>query len=421
MEEIISEIRESAELPLERCTTLPAEAYTSDAFFDWETENILRNDWMCVAHISQLPKAGDFVNVDMLGEPLLVVHGKDDVVRTLSRICPHRSMDIMPPGYELPGHGPADGREGAVPCGHTRILMCPYHAWTFELDGSLKGAPEMHKAECFNRAESGLTTFRTELWNGFIFVNFDGKAESLSEHFAGLDETVANWGGLSDMDLIVGEVWDCEFNWKVLFENFSECYHHIGAHSKTLQTLMPAKECWTEEENPVFIQEHLPLKQSVVNELHAAIKAGTEFPLLAGLDHQRSHEWQLFLGPPCFMLFPGPNQVAWYRLEPLTTDRSRLLTGILVPKSYRHLPQYEACRATALQGLLDFHMEDMDVCVAVQRGLYGSGFQRGRMSHLEMPIWLFHRYLAARTRSTRPALDRPAAPSQNGRIGPVPA
>ena len=85
------------------------------------------------------------------------------------------------------------------------------------------------------------------------------------------------------------------------------------------------------------------------------------------------------------------------------------------------LPQYEACHASAKKAMVDFHMEDMAVCKAVQRGYYGSGFRTGRMSYLEMPIWLFHRYLAARTRHTRPTVDRPAASSQFGRVGPVPA
>lgn len=419
--DILREISAAAELPLEQATTLPAEAYTSDAYFEWEVDNLVRREWMCVAHISQLPGIGDFINLDMIGEPLIVIRGKDGVVRTLSRVCPHRGMDIMPPGYGEPGSGPADRRASGTACGHTRILMCPYHAWTFELDGELKGTPEMHKAEGFSREDHGLRAWRTETWHGFIFVNFDGNAQPLAEQFSEMSEAVAGWTGLEEMEVIIERAWDCEFNWKVLFENFSECYHHIGAHSKTLQPLMPAKECWTEQEKRNFIFEHLPLKQSVADELNEAIAAGTQFPLREGMDHQRLHEWQIVLAPPCFMLFAGPNQIAWYRLDPLTTDRCRLLTTILVPKGARDLPQFEACHATALQALIDFHSEDMDICAALQRGLYGSGFQRGRMCHLEMPIWLFHRFLAARARGTWPTVDRPPAPGQNGRVGPVPA
>src|SRR4051812_19623071 len=94
VEEILRDIRETAALPLERSRTLPPETYTSDAFFAWEEENILRHDWLCVAHVSQVPAAGDFITLDLPGEPLVVVRGKDEVIRTLSRVCPHRAMDI---------------------------------------------------------------------------------------------------------------------------------------------------------------------------------------------------------------------------------------------------------------------------------------------------------------------------------------
>src|SRR3954468_19073164 len=154
--EILREIRETAALPLERSSTLPPEAYTSDAFFAWETETLLRQDWLCLGHISQIAKPGAFITVDLLGEPLIVVHGKDQVIRTLSRVCPHRAMDIIPPGFEVPGSNIADPVAERVNAGQTRLFMCPYHAWTFKLDGKLKGAPEMHLAECFDRAETGL-------------------------------------------------------------------------------------------------------------------------------------------------------------------------------------------------------------------------------------------------------------------------
>jgi len=421
VEDIVEDIQQTAALPLPLARTIPAEAYTSDAFFEWELENVLRKDWVCVAHLSQLPNAGDFLNLDLLDEPVIVVHGKDGVVRTLSRVCPHRAMDIMPPGFEIPGHNPAEARPGSPCAGHTRIFMCPYHAWTFELDGKLKGSPEMHEAQCFDRSETSLRTFRTEVWQGFVFVNFDGEAPPLSSLY---NETMAgdlaSWNP-AEMQVIYEEAWDCEFNWKVLVENFSECYHHIGTHAKTLQPIMPAKECWTEEERAGYIREHLPLRESAIDALKEAMAAGVEFPFIETLSERSRAEWGLFIGFPSFLLFSGPNQLVWYRIDPLTPDRSRLLTSVLVPKSFLALPQFEKCKETASTAMVEFHKEDMDTCAAVQRGLYASGYQRGRMSHLEMPIWLFHRYLAARSKGLWPTQEMPAAPSQNGRIGAIPA
>ncbi|HEX8310508.1 MAG TPA: aromatic ring-hydroxylating dioxygenase subunit alpha [Chthoniobacteraceae bacterium] len=419
VEEILRQIRTAAAFPLERATTLPAETYTSDAFFEWEMKNILHKDWLCLAHVSQLPNPGDFITLDVVGEPLLVVHGKDGVFRALSRVCPHRAMDILPPGFEVPGQNIAEGRSGHDCAGHTRLFMCPYHAWTFELDGKLKGSPEMHLAECFDRSEIGLKSFRTELWNGFVFVNFNGAAEPVASLYAEMSEDVAAWNP-EELVAVVEMAWDCEFNWKVLVENFMECYHHIGAHAKTLQPLMPARECWTEEERATYVRGHLPLKQAALDELNRAAAAGREFPIFDGLGPQKGTEWGLFIGYPSFLLFAGPNQFIWYRIDPLSADRSRLLTTILVPKSYLALPQFDACKETASKALVEFHGEDMDTCTAVQRGFYSSAFHRGRLSHLEMPVWLFYRYLAARSKGVWPTEQTSSAPSQNGRVGPIP-
>ncbi|HZP61284.1 MAG TPA: Rieske 2Fe-2S domain-containing protein, partial [Opitutaceae bacterium] len=126
-------ISAAAELPLAGARTIPAQAYTSEEFFEWETRHLLRGGWQCVAHVSQVPAAGDFLNLDLLGEPIIVVRDKDGAVRALSRVCPHRAMDIMPEGFGYDGHGPAEAKPDAPACGHTRIFLCPYHAWTFEL------------------------------------------------------------------------------------------------------------------------------------------------------------------------------------------------------------------------------------------------------------------------------------------------
>src|SRR5579859_7817948 len=162
--EIQRGICEAAARPLNQAVTLPAQAYTSEEFFAWEINHVLRAGWQCIAHVSQIPKAGDFLNLDLLGEPLIVVRGKDDSIRVLSRVCPHRSMDIMPEGFGYDGHVPAEARGSRPDCGHTRLFLCPYHAWTFELDGQLKACPEMQHAEDFCRDNFFLKPFRSEIW-----------------------------------------------------------------------------------------------------------------------------------------------------------------------------------------------------------------------------------------------------------------
>ena len=413
--EILEEIQRIADLPLSQSTTLPSQAYTSEEFFAWEVENLFKNDWYAVAHVSQLPEAGDFINLDLLGEPMIAVKDKEGQYRILSRVCPHRAMDIMPPGFGHDGHSPAEVREGETGCGKTRFFLCPYHFWTFELDGQLKACAEMGGAEDFNRNDWKLREFRSEVWNGFLFLNLDGKApQTVAERYATLNESIAPWK-TGEMKLISTNEWDCAFNWKVLGENFMESYHHAGAHSKTLQPMMPARDTWTEEEKPSHIRCHLPMKNALRDEIKALEAEGKRwdiFPPIEGLSEDDRFEWGLGLAFPLFTFVTTPDSFIWYRIEPLGPDRLKLLTTILVPALTLEHPEYESMKEKGNQAAINFHLEDMEVCMAVQRGLYTSGYQRGRLSHLEMSIWLIQRFLAARARGTWPTLDRPAAPAQ---------
>jgi phenylpropionate dioxygenase-like ring-hydroxylating dioxygenase large terminal subunit len=188
MVEILNELERCADLPLQQAGTLPAEVYTNEEFYQWELENIFQPEWICLAHVSQIPEPGDFLNIDLLGEPLIVVRGKDNQVRVLSRVCPHRAMDIMPPNFGYDGYGPAEPKPGEPGCGQTRLFLCPYHAWTFELDGTLKACPEMHLAEGFERDDFRLQPFRSAVWNGFIFINLDGQAAPLPERLREMNQ-----------------------------------------------------------------------------------------------------------------------------------------------------------------------------------------------------------------------------------------
>jgi len=411
--EIQRRICEAAAKPLSRAVTLPAQAYTNEEFFAWEMEHLLRGGWQCVAHVSQIPQPGDFLNLDLLGEPLIVVHDKDDTIRLLSRVCPHRAMDIMPEGFGYAGHAPQldHGQPG---CGHTRLFLCPYHAWTFELDGKLKACPEMHQAEGFCRDEFALKSFRAEIWNGFIFVNLDGRAEPLTPGLTKMNADLSAFA-LRDMKMIVAREWDCPFNWKVLVENFMESYHHLGIHHKSLQPMMPARDTWSEQERRHYVRAHLPFRESVREEYLAFDRSG-DFsknpPPVPGLNEAQKTEWGLFLVHPTLLLATAPDRVIWYRLQPLGPDRLKLLTTVLVPSAVTKRANFSLLKQKIEEQLVQFHLEDMEVCTAVQRGYYASGWQQGRLSHLEMPVWLFHRYLAARLQNLWPTDDGNTAPSQ---------
>lgn len=385
LDELHQQMIEAAERPLERAVTFPPRAYTDPEQYRFEVERVLKRQWLSVGHVSQVPNPGDFFNLDLLGEPMVVVRGKDGAVRVLSRVCPHRGMDVNPTEYGRPAKGNA------------RFLVCPYHFWSFDLDGRCKGAPEMQKAEGFSRNDVGLSSFRSEVWNGFIFVTFSETVAPVAELYADMGRRLADWQ-LDRLEVVAELEWDCAFNWKVIVENFAECYHHLGAHLKTFEPIFPARTCWSEPEHEHFTVAHLPLVRRLADDVRAGsseLRSFVDIPTLA--DEQRV-QWYVYVGHPTFLLFAAPDRVFWYRVLPDGPQRVKLLTTLLVLPEAKAMPDYERRLVAEIDMLKAFHTEDMEVCVAVQKGMNSSTFRGGRLSHLEVPIWHIQRYLARRLR-----------------------
>jgi phenylpropionate dioxygenase-like ring-hydroxylating dioxygenase large terminal subunit len=346
--------------------------------------------------VSEVKTPGDFVALDLLGEPLLVVRDKAGVVRVLSRVCAHRAMDIMPEGFSFPRTGKAS------------VLLCPYHHWIYNLDGSVRGCAQMQEAERFDKKDWHLKEFKSEIWKGFVFVNLDGKAPPLAEQYADFAAAAAAWP-CEDMDIAIAMDRECEFNWKVMIENWMESYHHLGAHHQTLNPQMPGQNTWTDAEHPHFIRSHLPFTPELAARVRAADEGGNKLPGFApleGLTLADKTEWGLYLGYPCFMFLTMSDRVLWYRLLPTSAGHCKLRTMTLVMPENRSASDFAATIERETDALRAFHLEDMVVNTAVQRGLNSQAAVRGRLSHLEEPIWLIQRYLAARAAGAYPEKAR---------------
>ncbi|HEX3065647.1 MAG TPA: Rieske (2Fe-2S) protein, partial [Dongiaceae bacterium] len=143
------------------CLSLPREAYTSPELHALEVKTIFEKSWLCVGRAEYVPNAGDYYTIDVIGEPVIIVRGKDGEVRALNAACRHRAMPV------------AQGK------GNTGRFTCPYHAWTYALDGRLIGAPHMEQSQVFNKEACRLPSYRLESWMGFLFVNLDDDAAPL--------------------------------------------------------------------------------------------------------------------------------------------------------------------------------------------------------------------------------------------------
>ena len=146
--------------PATEARLLPPICYTSPEFFGFEMQSIWSHDWIAVGRESQIPNPGDFFTLTMAGEPLVVVRGNGGEINVLSAVCRHQGMII------------SDG------AGNCKALQCPYHLWTYGLDGRLMGAPAMERSVDFDHADFCLPSMKVEVWNGFIFVNVSSPARS---------------------------------------------------------------------------------------------------------------------------------------------------------------------------------------------------------------------------------------------------
>ncbi len=165
---------EAVRRPLLEAETLPPWCYTSRDFYDREVERIFARCWNFMGRADRIPEPGDYFTVDFVGRPLIVVRGRDGEIRAFDNVCRHRGSTIM---------------EGV---GNCRVFVCPYHSWSYELDGRLRRAPEMDRTSGFDMSDWGLHPVRLETWGGFLFVNFDPGAGPLSAYLGDLPERLAS-------------------------------------------------------------------------------------------------------------------------------------------------------------------------------------------------------------------------------------
>ncbi|MDE2792905.1 MAG: aromatic ring-hydroxylating dioxygenase subunit alpha [Paracoccaceae bacterium] len=204
--------------------TMPPLLYTSPDFHELERDELFRKEWVCIGHEGEIPVPGDFFTTDLVGEPLLVCRDRNRQVRVLSNVCRHRGNIVA---------------EGS---GNSRSFVCSYHAWTYDLDGSLKTAPLMTNVKGFDRDKCGLHQFCSEIWSRFIFVNLDGNADPLAPQLETLDRILHNYHH-EQRHLLFRDTCVWNTNWKNLTENFMEGYHIFATHPKTLQPMTPTELC----------------------------------------------------------------------------------------------------------------------------------------------------------------------------------
>jgi len=212
----------SSVLGLDRAETLPPACYTDPGFYAFEKEALFNHEWLCVGREDWVKEPGDYFTTQIIGEPIVVSHARDGVIRAMSSVCQHRAMLV------------AEGR------GETRGFVCPYHHWVYGLDGNLVNAPAMEKTCDFDKKAIRLPQFKVEIWLGFIFINFDQDAAPLAPRLARVADAVAGYdlALAQEAKLMTGQF---AWNWKVMFENNNDGYHASKLHQGPLHDFIPSE------------------------------------------------------------------------------------------------------------------------------------------------------------------------------------
>jgi choline monooxygenase len=332
---------------LERGYTLPAEWYTRPEFYTREQERIFRRCWQYVGLAEQLAQPGDFFTGRAGDVPILVVRDSAGQLRAFVNVCRHRGSQLMPEA-----------------CGNGKTLQCRYHAWTYNLDGSLRAAPGSKDELGFDPAEFPLLPVQVETWGPFIFVNPDTQAPPLAETLSELPRlTEATGLDLGAIRRRVRREYAIAANWKVVMDNYLECYHCPVAH-KGFSDLIDLND-YQVREYAYFSTQAGPAT--------TAAKEGRAGLYTIGEGVQAG--FYVFLWPNFTLnIYPGPGNVSLNLILPVDVDHT--------------LAVYEYCFVDAVSEAeeRDFvrfidqvQEEDVVLCESVQRGLRSGYFGQGRL------------------------------------------
>ena len=331
--------------------TLPAAWYRDEEMLERELDRIFVSAWHYAGRAELVAEPGQYLTCYAAHVPVVVTRDRSGSLNAFVNVCRHR------------GHVVASGE------GRRETLQCPYHAWTYGLDGSLRAAPRSAEEPAFPQDALGLVPAAVDTWGPFVFVNVPGDHEPLASALGSMPAQVAELG-LDVDDLVFHTRWEAELeaNWKIVCENFLECYHCQVAHPQLAAMLDTSAEAYALSTDGRLSSQHGPTREG----------GGTRMHLEGGLPRSQFH----FLWPNLGVnIFPGQPNISLGPIVPLTTDRTyRFL-------DYFFGPDVEQPWIDELMAFDDqVGSEDRALVEGVQRGLAGGllehGYLMGRSEQL---------------------------------------
>ncbi|MCE2517909.1 MAG: aromatic ring-hydroxylating dioxygenase subunit alpha [Alphaproteobacteria bacterium] len=343
--------------------SMPGWYYSDPSLFEIEKKHVLSAGWMCSGHSSEIPKPGMYYTVTLADEAVVVLRDRDGKLRAYSNVCRHRGMKLV---------------EGA---GKAMVLTCPYHAWSYHLDGTLNKAPYMDEVESFDPAACSLPEFKVEEWMGFIFVNISGDAAPLAPGMAALEPHLANYRP-EDRHTVPTWMETWQVNWKSLIENFMEGYHLSVTHAKTLDHITPTELCEKLAKSTQFTAYRSNYRP----------EAEQRKPYPAELTEKERRSSVLFTVYPNFLITVGPNCAVFLILLPEAAEEVNIKMGVLVQEGADDLPATRAYIELAHE----FNAEDKATLEAMQKNTRTAHRPIAPLApeQYEGTVWDFTRHVA---------------------------
>ncbi|MFO1170986.1 MAG: aromatic ring-hydroxylating dioxygenase subunit alpha [Hyphomicrobiaceae bacterium] len=331
---------------------LPLWAYTSERFWQAEKEKIFLTSWNLLERAEIVPNAGDFHTMTFLDVSLVIARGNDDKVRVFANTCRHRGAKVV------------DGN------GNCKFFRCPYHFWTYNLDGSLIGAPQYNAPDgkplidAGNKQEFGLVEIESGVWGGFIFIRLKPGKETLEQHLGVLVETLASHK-LEDMRVARKVVYEMDANWKCFVENYIDAYHIPYVHKDSLAQWKSERYVNYEPRGA----ETLVFAVHDGSQLLLPMPGYDGFPPMPQIDADKKRGTFFMTVTPGMLMTMGNDGALCFQSEPISAGKSRLTVSSLFPKSYFQRPDFERLSANYYRRNELVVAEDKDVSLRQYAGL----------------------------------------------------
>ncbi len=355
--------------------SLDREFYIDASLFEQEREKLFFKNWMMVGRTSDLfagtmPTQTAMRAIEFMGLPLVLMRTEYGQFRGYHNICRHRGAVMV------------SSSDGCVDKG---TITCPYHAWRYDSRGRLIGAPNMSDVESFDRADYGLVEVYVAEKGGFLFVNLTEQCESVDLWLQPLERHFFMWS-LADL-VTAGEIqYDLPANWKLLFENYNECYHCPVIHP-ALNRLTPYRSADNDLTEGPILGGPMIFADGIETMSHDGVRVADLLPNLNSIEQRRVYYFTVF---PTFFLSLHPDFVMVHRIEAVSCQRTRVVCQFLFH------PQSASQAAFDPRPVVEFwdltNVQDWEVCQRVQLGLNSPYFKTGPLANLESVVAAFDRY-----------------------------